>query len=415
MASKYGEIAMNEQLTELQEQLLTEILSKCKTKEDIVGKNGLIQNIMKRALQSALDAELEEHLGYKKHAVEGKNSGNNRNGIMKKNLKGEFGDIELETPRDRNGSFEPQIVQKNQTRFDGFDSKIVALYAKGMTTRDIQETLKELYSVDVSHSLISRVTDGLIDDIKHWQNRKLDNTYAVSYLDCIVVKVKENHQVINKSIYLVLGINMEGRKELLGMWIAQNEGAKFWLSVVTELKSRGVEEIFIACVDGLKGFPEAIQTIYPKTQIQSCIVHQVRSSLKYVPSKDKKEVAADLKLIYSAATVIQAEQELTNFEAKWDNKYPSISRSWRNNWNNLITMFAYPEDIRKVIYTTNAIESLNMVIRKATNNRRSFPCDEAAFKVVFLAVQGASKKWTMPIKNWGQALNYFHIKFIEKC
>ncbi len=402
-------------MSKLDTSLLDQLISQCKSKEDIVGKDGLIQQIVKQTLQRALDTELEEHLGYKKNAVEGKNSGNSRNGHTSKTLKSDYGTVDIETPRDRNGTFEPKIVKKNQTRFDGFDDKIIALYAKGMTTRDIQETLKELYSVDVSHSLISRVTEGLTEQITEWQNRTLDTTYAIMYLDCIVVKVKQDNKVINKSIYLALGLNMSGKKELLGMWISENEGSKFWLSVLTEINNRGVQDIFIACVDGLKGFPDAIKTVYPKTKIQLCIVHQIRNSLKYVPHKNMKAVAADLKAIYRAISLEQAETALTAFSEKWDNLYPSISKSWLNNWDNLSTLFDYPEDIRKVIYTTNAIESLNMVIRKAIRNRRIFPCDSSAFKVVFLAIQSASKKWTMPIRDWRPALNRFHIEFGDRC
>lgn len=402
-------------MSKLDTEILDKLVAQCKTKEDIVGQDGLLQQIMRRALQGALDAELEEHLGYSKHSSKGKNSGNSRNGSTTKILKSDLGEIPVTTPRDRNGTFEPEIVKKNQRRFDGFDDKIVALYAKGMTTRDIQETLKELYSVDVSHNLISRVTEKLTADIQAWQARVLDEVYAIVYLDCIVVKVKQDNTVINKSIYLALGVNMEGHKELLGMWISENEGAKFWMSVLTELQNRGVKDIFIACVDGLKGFPDAIKAVYPQTKIQLCIVHQVRNSLKYVPTKNMKAVAADLKTIYQAATLEQAEGALTAFADKWDELYPSISKSWLNNWDNLSTLFDYPTDIRKVIYTTNAIESLNMVIRKAIRNRRIFPCDSSAFKVVFLAIQAASKKWTMPIRNWRPALNRFHIEFEERC
>ena len=402
-------------MTHTNEDLLDQLVSQCKTKEDITGKDGLLQQLLKRALQQALNTELEEHLGYKKNASQGKNTGNSRNGHTKKTLKGEHGSLELETPRDRNGTFEPQIVQKNQTRFDGFDDKIIALYSKGMTTRDIQDTLKELYGVDVSHSLISRVTEGLKEDMESWQQRMLSSMYPIPSLDCVVVKVKQDNQIINKAIYLALAVNIEGQKELLGMWISENEGAKFWLGVLTELKNRGLQDILIACVDGLKGFPEAIKAAYPETQVQLCIVHQVRHSLKYVPHKDMKAVARDLKKIYGAATLEAAEMALSAFSDDWDSKYPSISKSWLNHWENLSTLFHYPPDIRRVIYTTNAIESLNMVIRKAIRNRRMFPCDNSAFKVVFLAIQGASKKWTMPIHHRKPALNHFNIVFGDRC
>lgn len=399
-------------MSKLDSKTIDDLTSGCKTPEDF---KSLIQQFMQKTLQTALDSELEEHLGYKKHDVSGRSTGNSRNGSTPKTLRSDLGEIPINTPRDRNGTFEPQLVKKNQTRFDGFDDKIVALYAKGMTTRDIQETLKELYGVDVSHNLISRVTDNLTSEIKAWQERVLDPVYAIMYLDCIVVKVKQDNQIINKSIYLALGVNMDGRKELLGMWISENEGSKFWLSVLTEMQNRGVQDIFIACVDGLKGFPDAIKTVYPQTKIQLCIVHQVRNSLRYVPHKNMKAVAKDLKAIYQAATLEQAETALSEFSEKWDDLYPSISKSWLNNWANLSTLFDYPADIRKVMYTTNAIESLNMVIRKAIRNRRIFPCDNSAFKVVFLAVQAAAKKWTMPIRDWRPALNRFHIEFGDRC
>lgn len=392
--------------------LSNELISKlnsCKSKEDLFGESGVVKQLIKQTLQNALDAELDEHLGYKKHQKA--NSNNNRNGYTNKQLKGDFGEIELETPRDRNGSFEPQIIQKGQRRFDGFDDKILALYAKGMTTRDIQSTLRELYDVDVSHSLISRVTDAVLDDIKAWQSRALDAFYVVLYLDCIVVKVKKDRQIINKSIYLALAINSSGHKELLGLWIAENEGSKFWLSVLTELQSRGVQDILVACVDGLKGFPDAINAIYPEAVVQLCIVHMVRNSLKYVSHKNMKEVAFDLRKIYQSPTLEAGENELEEFAYKWDSSYLSISKSWRNHWANISTLFSFSPEIRKIIYTTNAIESLNMVIRKAIRNRRIFPNDEAAFKVVYLAIMAASKKWTMPIQNWRPALNKLAIEF----
>lgn len=399
-------------MSKLDSKTIDDLTAGCKTPEDF---KSLIQQFMQKTLQTALDTELEEHLGYKKHEVSGRNSGNSRNGTTPKMLRSTLGEIEINTPRDRNGTFEPQLVKKNQTRFDGFDDKIVSLYAKGMTTRDIQDTLKELYNVDVSHNLIARVTDNLTGEIKAWQERILEPIYAIVYLDCIVVKVKHDGKIINKSIYLALGVNIDGHKELLGMWISENEGSKFWLSVLTELQNRGVQDIFITCVDGLKGFPDAIKAVYPQTKIQLCIVHQVRNSLRYVPYKNMKAVAKDLKAIYQSATLEQAEMALSEFSDKWDDMYPSISKSWINNWANLSTLFDYPADIRKVIYTTNAIESLNMVIRKAIRNRRIFPCDNSAFKVVFLAIQDASKKWTMPIRDWRPALNRFNIEFGDRC
>ncbi|EKO3601317.1 IS256 family transposase, partial [Vibrio metschnikovii] len=336
-----------------------------------------------------LNAELDEHLGYEKNAPT--RTDNTRNGYSSKRLITDDGEIQLDVPRDRDASFEPKLVRKHQTRFQSMDDKILSLYAKGMTTREIVATFKEMYDADVSASLISKVTDAVLEQVIEWQARPLDAIYPIVYLDCIVVKVRQNKQVINKAIYLALGVNMEGQKELLGMWMSETEGAKFWLSVLTELQNRGVNDILIACVDGLKGFPDAINTVYPKTQIQLCIVHMVRNSMKYVPWKDYKTISADLKEIYQATTEDDALLALERFGDKWDEKYPQISRSWTAHWDNLNTLFSYPQDIRKAIYTTNAIESLNSVIRKATKKRKLFPTDESARKVVYLAIVDASK------------------------
>ncbi|WP_281561752.1 IS256 family transposase [Thalassomonas sp. RHCl1] len=368
--------------------------------------------LTKVTVEAALNAELEEHLGYARH--EQSHSDNSRNGYSSKTVRTEDGHVELETPRDRQGSFEPKLVKKSQTRLTMMDDKILHLYAKGMTTREIVETFKEMYDADVSPTLISRVTDAVIEQVIEWQSRPLDAVYPIVYLDCIVVKIRQDKRVINKAIYLALGVNLEGRKELLGMWLSENEGAKFWLSVLTEIQNRGVKDILIACVDGLKGFPDAINTVYPQAQIQLCIVHMVRNSMKYVPWKDYKVVSADLKKIYQSMTEEEALQELELFSEKWDAKYPQISRSWHAHWANLNTLFKYPEDIRKAIYTTNAIESLNSVIRKAINKRKLFPTDDSAKKVVYLAIREASKKWTMPIRNWKTALNRFMIEFEDR-
>ncbi|MCJ8296983.1 MAG: IS256 family transposase, partial [Colwellia sp.] len=318
------------------------------------------------------------------------------------------------TPRDRNGTFEPQLVKKGQTRITGMDDQILCLYAKGMSTRDIVATFEEMYGAEISAGLVSQVTNSVIEKVIEWQNRPLDPVYPIVFMDCIVLKIRQDKQVINKAIYLVLGINLEGKKELLGMWISQNEGAKFWLSVLTELKNRGVEHLLITCVDGLKGFPEAISATFPEAKIQLCIVHMIRHSLKFVPWKDYKAVTSDLKLIYQSNTEDEAKLELERFAEKWDGKYPQISKSWNSHWHNLTTIFSYPRDIRKVIYTTNAIESLNSVIRKSVKNRKVFPSDDAALKVIYLAVESASKKWTMPIRSWKPALNRFMIEFEEE-
>ena len=382
--------------------------------EDLIGENGLLKQLTKGLVERALQAELTDHLGHEKHAPVATKGGNARNGKSAKTIKGEFGKLPIEVPRDRDATFEPTIIPKGQTRFAGFDGKIISLYARGMTTREIQGHLEEIYGVEVSPTLISTVTDAIADEVKLWQNRPLDALYPIVYMDAVRVKVRDNGHVSNKAVYLALGVTMDGIKEVLGMWVAENEGAKFWLQVVTELNNRGVQDIFIACVDGLKGFPEAIETIFPRTQVQLCLVHMVRHSLKYVSWKQRKEVAADLKTIYQASTAEVAEMNLTEFEAKWDKTHPSIGQSWRRNWERIIPFFAYPAEIRKVIYTTNAIESLNMSLRKVTKNRGSFPNDAAMFKLLYLALNNIAKKWTLPIRDWKAALNRFSILFEDR-
>jgi len=374
----------------------------------------LSQQLMKLTVETALNAELDEHLGYAKHDPAGHGSGNSRNGSSRKRLKGQYGEVEIDTPRDRNSSFEPQFVKKGQSRLTQMDDQILALYAKGLSTRDIVAAFKEMYDADVSAALISKVTDRVLEQVVQWQARPLESVYPIVYLDCIVLKIRDHNRVINKSLYVALGVTMEGQKELLGLWLAENEGAKFWLSVLSELKTRGLQDILIACVDGLKGFPEAIQAEYPQTKVQLCIVHMVRNSLRYVTWKEYRAVTTDLKQIYQSATEAQALQALDAFAVKWDEKYPQISRSWRTHWPNLMTLFDYPPTIRKVIYTTNAIESLNSVIRKATQRRKLFPTNESAMKVAYLAIQDASKKWTMPIRDWKPALNRFIIDFGDR-
>ncbi|ELJ8865866.1 IS256 family transposase [Vibrio parahaemolyticus] len=368
--------------------------------------------LTKVTVETALNAELDEHLGYQKH--QSRTSSNSRNGYSGKSIITDDGEVDIDVPRDREASFEPQLVRKHQTRFQSMDDKILGLYAKGMTTREIVATFKEMYDADVSPTLISKVTDSVLEQVIEWQSRPLDEIYPIVYLDCIVVKVRQDKQVINKAVYLALGVNMEGQKELLGMWLSETEGAKFWLNVLTELQNRGVKDILIACVDGLKGFPDAINTAFPETQIQLCIVHMVRNSVKYVPWKDYKAVTTDLKKIYQSSTEDEALLALEQFSDRWDSKYPQISRSWTAHWDNLNTLFNYPDDIRRAIYTTNAIESLNSVIRKAIKKRKLFPTDESARKVIYLAIRDASKKWTMPIRNWRQALNRFMIMFEDR-
>jgi putative transposase len=395
-------------------EVLDGLLADYKKPEDLIGENGLLKQLTKALVERALQAEMAEHLGHGKHEAVANPAGNTRNGKSRKTLKGEFGELPIEVPRDRHGSFEPQIIAKHQTRWTGFDDKILSLYARGMTVREIQGHLEEMYGTEVSPTLISSVTDAVIDEVKVWQTRPLDGLYPIVYLDCIHVKARDAGAVRVKAVYLALGINLAGEKELLGIWIAQTEGAKFWLQVVTELKNRGVQDIFIACVDGLKGFPEAIETIYPKAAVQLCIVHLVRHSLNYVSWKIRPEVAADLKRIYQSATVEEAERQLTEFEQKWDGAYPPIAQSWRRNWPRITPFFDYPPEIRKVIYTTNAIESVNMSLRKITKNRGAFPSDEALLKLFYLALRNISKKWTMPIRDWKAALNRFTIQFKDR-
>lgn len=394
--------------------LVDELLLNYKKPEDIIGENGLLKQLTKALLERALSAELTEHVGYDKHDPAGYNSGNSRNGNSKKKLKGEFGEIELETPRDRNGSFEPAIVSKGQTRFTGFDDKIISMYSRGMTTREIEGHLKEMYGVEVSPTLISNVTEAVMEEVKRWQSRPLDEVYPILYMDALQVKVRDGAHVQNKAIHVAIAVNLAGHKEVLGLWAAQNEGAKFWLQVLTELQNRGVKDIFIACVDGLKGFPEVIESVYPRAEVQTCIVHMIRASLSYVNWKQRKLVAADLRQIYQAATAQEAGEQLDAFAQKWDGQCPMVSQIWRRHWDRITPFLAYPAEIRKVIYTTNAVESLNMSLRKIIKMRGSFPNEEAAFKLLYLALRNASKKWTMPVQNWTAALNRFSILWPDR-
>ena len=406
-----------------QPDLIDLLLADYQKPEDLIGEKGILKQLTKAIVERALQAELAAHLGYAKHEAVANESGNSRNGSSAKTLKGDFGALPIEIPRDRDGSFEPQLITKHQTRWSGFDDKILSLYARGMTVREIQSHLEEMYGTEVSPTLISSVTDAVMDEVKAWQTRPLDLLYPIVYLDCIHAKVRDSGAVRVKAVYLALGVNLNGEKELLGLWVAQTEGAKFWLQVVTELKVRCVQDIFIACVDGLKGFPEAIETVFPKTAVQLCIVHMVRYSLNFVSWKLRKTVAADLRTIYQAATVEAAEMRLAEFDAKWGVDYPSIVQSWRRNWSRIVPFFDYPPEIRKVIYapkevplgdTTNAIESVNMSLRKVTKSRGSFPNDDALIKLYYLALRNISKKWTMPIQNWKAALNRFTLLFDDR-
>jgi putative transposase len=391
--------------------LIDQLMAEYKKPEDIIGENGILKQLTKAVLERALQAEMTEHLGYEKHDPVGYNSGNSRNGKSQKKLKGEFGELELETPRDRNASFEPKIVAKGQTRFTGFDDKILSLYARGMTTREIQAHLQEIYGMEVSPMLISNVTEAVQDEVREWQNRPLEATYAIVYLDALYVRMRDNGHVQNRAVHVAIGVNLEGNKDVLGLWTSGHEGAKFWLQVLTELRNRGVEDI--ACVDGLKGFPAAIEAVYPRTQVQLCIVHLVRQSLNYVSWKQRRAVASDLRPVYGAATAEEAARQLDEFAAKWDATHPTISQVWRRNWERITPFFAFPGEIRKVIYTTNAVESLHMSLRKIIKTRGSFPNEESALRLLYLALRNHSQKWTF-VQGWREALNRFQILWPER-
>lgn len=422
-------------LQERVEQLAQEIAGKAQTQEDL---SELMRGLMKSVLQRMLDVEMDVHLGRSKvsageepsdfegaesvpgfdsedSATAGQRDGNRRNGHSRKTVKGELGEIAIQTPRDRNSTFQPQIIPKHQRRVAGFDEKILALYAKGLTTRDIQEILRELYGVEVSSSLISEVTSAIDDEVRLWRTRPLEPVWPIVYFDGLVVHVRGSSGRVSKhTIYVAIGVNLEGRKELLGLWLSENEGAKFWLSVLTDLKNRGLSDILVACIDGLAGFADAIHTAYPDTKVQLCVVHLVRAALRYVTDQDSRAVARDLKQIYNAATLIEAEQALEDFASTWDEKYPTITKSWRARWSDIITLFDFPWPIRKAISTTNTIESVNSVIRKLTRNRKIYPSEDSAFKNLYIAIMEASKKWTMPIPKWKPALNHFAIMFEDR-
>lgn len=425
---------MDASLRSRAEQLAGEIASQARTADDL---NGLMRLMMKSALERMLNTEMDVHLGRRSGPVPGDaadgpvgtpvaqepstsmvprasvpGSSNRRNGRSRKTVQGELGELTIATPRDRDGTFEPQLIGKHQRRVPGFDEKILALYAKGMTTRDIQELVRELYDVEVSATLISEVTADLDAEVTAWRTRPLESVWPIIYFDGIVVHARgDDGRVAQRTVFVALGVNLQGHKELLGLWLGQAEGAKFWLACLTDLKSRGLHEIFVACIDGLSGFAEAIHAAYPQTKVQLCIVHLVRAALRYVSTSDSKAVSADLKKIYGAATALEAEQALESFAQVWAVQYPTIAKMWRAKWPDIITLFDFPPPIRKAIYTTNAIESVNSVIRKFTRNRKIYPNEESALKIVFMAIREASRKWTMPIRQWKQALNHFAILF----
>ncbi len=397
---------------EIKPEILDELIKGYKNPEDLLGENGLLKQLTKSLLERAMAAELTHELGYEKHdKAADKQTSNRRNGSSPKAVSSKHGEMEISIPRDRAGEFEPQIIKKHQRRFDGFDDLILSLYSRGLSTREIQSHIEEIYGVEVSPDLVSTVTSAVEEKVREWQQRSLEAVYPILYLDALRVKIRVDGRVSNRSIYIAVGVNLDGKKETLGLWSSENEGAKFWLSVLTELQNRGAQDILIACVDGLKGFPEAIETVFPKTLVQICIVHQIRTSLNFVSYKDRKAVAADLKPIYTAATAEEALFQLELFAERWDKKYPLIAKSWRNNWARIEPMFQFPSEIRRAIYTTNVIESLNMSLRKITKTRAAFPTEEAAFKLLWLGLQNIEKKWTMPIRDWRLALQQFAIIF----
>jgi transposase-like protein len=393
------------------DQLLDNINFKGLTQDEVVGQDGLIKQLTGRILQRALEAEMTEHLGYEKNSNIGDNSGNSRNGHTEKKVLLENQSAMIEVPRDRNGTFEPVIVPKHEKRVPLFNDQIISMYSFGMTDRDIKTHLEKIYNVEVSPDLISRVTNAVLEEVREWQNRPLEKSYAIVYLDALRVKGKTEGKSCVKSVYVALGVNFEGQKEVFGLWIAETEGAKFWMGVLNELKNRGVQDILIACMDGLSGFPEAVRAVYPETRVQLCIVHMIRNSTKFVSYKDLKKVCADLKLVYSSPAEGSGRESLEEFGRKWNDKYPMIYQSWERHWDDLSEFFKYPIEIRRAIYTTNAVESLNYQLRKVTKNRSIFSTDDAILKILYLAIRNASQKWTMPIKNWGQALNQFAIEF----
>ena len=393
------------------DELIDQLLGDYKSPEDLVGKDGLLKQLTARLVERALETEMTDHLGYEKHEASGRGSGNSRNGATEKTLATDLGPMAVSVPRDRNGSFEPQLVKKRQTRFTGFDEKILALYARGMTTRDIQGHLEELYGVEVSPDLVSRVTSAVADDVVAWQNRPLDSVYPIVYLDALVVKVRDQGVVRNKAVYIALGVTLSGSKEVLGLWIEPTEGAKFWLKTLNELKTRGIRDIFILACDGLKGMPEAVEAAFPKTVVQTCIVHLIRNSLRFVSYKDRKLLARDLKPIYTAANREQADAALSAFEERWGRRYPMVGSSWRSNWERVVPFLDFPPEVRKVIYTTNAIESLNASLRKLLQYRGSFPNDESVTKLLYLALTRYEQKWDRSIRDWNSVLGQLSIFF----
>ncbi|MDD3655025.1 MAG: IS256 family transposase [Desulfotomaculaceae bacterium] len=395
----------------LQDKTIKELAKDCRTVEDV---HEMLKGLFKDTLQQIFEAEMDDHLGYKKHSVEGNNIGNSRNGYSKKTVQTRFGKTEIDIPRDRNGEFEPKIIGKYERTSNQLEDQIIAMYAKGMSTRDIEDHMRDMYGIDVSPTMVSKITDKVLPVIAEWQSRPLERVYPIVYLDAIHFKVRKENRIINKAAYSVLGINTTGHKDILGIWIGENESASFWLGVCNDLKNRGVEDILIACKDGLSGFSEAINTVFPQTEIQLCIIHQIRNSLKYVPYKQQKELVTDLKQVYQALTLEEAELAFDLFKEKWGKKHPIIIRSWENNWLELTAYFKYPFEIRKIIYTTNVIEGYHRQLRKASKTKTVYPADDALKKIIYLATVGISKKWTMPVRDWKSCISQFAILFGER-
>ena len=398
-------------LSEKEMELVKELMVECKNTSDV---QEMLKRLFAGTIEQMLEAEMEEFLGYEKHSIAGSNTGNSRNGYGRKTIKSDYGECEIAVPRDRNGQFQPQVIEKRQTRTDGIEQKIQAMYAKGMSQRDIEDTVRDIYGAEISQGMISRITDKIMPEVNEWQNRPLEKIYPVIYFDGIMFHSRKDNRIINKCVYSVLGINLEGQKEILGMWVAENESASFYASICADLKNRGVSDIFIACHDNLTGLSEAINSVFPKTHNQLCIIHQVRNSCKFVPYKDRKAVCADLKKIYGAVNLEDAEYALEEFREKWGRKYPNILRSWDRNWQELTAFFAYPPEIRKIIYTTNAVESYHRCVRKFTKTKVIFPTDDSIRKAIYLSVVQISKKWTMPVKDWGLAYQQFLIFFEDR-
>lgn len=393
------------------EELARQIAKECKTVDEV---HNMLKELFKGTIEEILEAEIEDHLGYKKHSVDGNNTGNSRNGYSQKTIKTKMGETELNIPRDRNGKFEPRIIKKYETTASEMEDQIVAMYAKGMSTRDIEEHLKDIYGIEMSASLVSKVTDKIFPLVAEWQSRPLERVYAIVYLDAIHFKVRKDNRIINKAAYTVLGITLAGMKEILGIWVGENESASFWLGVCNDLKNRGVQDILIACKDGLSGFSEAINAVFPKTGIQLCVIHQIRSSLKYISYKEQKAVMADLKQVYQALTLEEAELAFEIFKEKWGKRHPIVVRSWENNWLELTSYFSYPYELRRLIYTTNIVEGYHRQLRKVTKTKNAYPTDDALRKIIYLATADLAKKWTMPLKDWAKCLSQFAIQFGER-